>query len=503
METSVWVFGVVGLLLGGALAWAVATARLRGPLAAAEERARSVDELNQRIAQREQRLDELQRTLAEEQRARTAAETRAAEQAKMAETTRQDAETATQALVEQARLRFEAMFDERCKALEQEKAHLAQREAETRQFLAEAKEKLAEHFRSASIESLEIAQKNFLKLAETRLNETQKEAVTDLTHRQKAIDELVKPISEQLQKLRESQATGEERMNERIQLLTGNIDILNNALRKPHSRGAWGEMHLEIAAQQAGLIENVHYTLQDSTVDEEGSRRADMVMMLPHGRRIVIDCKVPLTAFWEAMNTGDEAVRDQRLVDHARCVRQHIKQLSSKEYAKRYAGALDYVFLYLPTEAMYHAALEKDPSILGDSHSSRVILIGPTTLLAIYSAVAYIVNQERLSRDTEKIRDLGNKLYESIVSFHEHFEKVGRGLSTAVSAYNSAIGNLESRLVPRSRELKDASGATKALVETPAKIEHVVRAASRKELMGSTDAPQLDLIETTFVEVDS
>ena len=194
---------------------------------------------------------------------------------------------------------------------------------------------------------------------------------------------------------------------------------------------------------------------QVTATTEDGRLRPDLVVRLPGGKQVVVDAKVPLTAYLDSIEAKDEEVRAQKLVDHARQVRDHVGKLSQKAYWQQFADSPDYVIMFLPDEGFFRAAWEQDNGLVELGVRSRVHIASPTTLIALLQAIAYGWQQERLAKDAQTVHDLGRKLYESLSVLGGHLAKVGSRLDRAVTAYNQAVASTERRVLPPARKLSE------------------------------------------------
>ena len=237
--------------------------------------------------------------------------------------------------------------------------------------------------------------------------------------------------------------------------LSDRTSTLATALRSPHVRGRWGEIQLKRVVELAGMLPYCDFAEQVTTTTEDGRLRPDLVVRLPGGKQVVVDAKVPLTAYLDAIEAKDEELRAQKLADHARQVRDHVGKLSQKAYWQQFADSPDYVIMFLPDEGFFRAAWEQDNGLVELGVRSRVHIASPTTLIALLQAIAYGWQQERLAKDAQTVHDLGRKVYESLSVMGGHFAKVGSSLDRAVTAYNQAVASTERRVLPPARKLSE------------------------------------------------
>jgi len=349
--------------------------------------------------------------------------------------------------------------------LQAERAAAAQREA----AWAEAQEQLKGAFAALSAQALQQNNAQFLELANARLKETQQAAQGDLEQRKQAIEQLLAPLREQLGKYEEglrllelsrqdaysrlvTQVQALSDSEQRLQVATSN---LVTALRAPSTRGRWGELQLRRVVEVAGMLEHCDFEEQVQVSTDEGRLRPDMVVHLPGSRLVIVDAKVPLQAFLDANEATDEAAKRSDLADHARQLRAHVDMLAGKAYWQQFDQSPEFVVAFVPGEPLLAAAFEHDPSLLEHALSKRVLLASPVTLIALLRTVAAGWQEEALAKNAEEVREIGRELYRRLSTFGEHLAHMGKGLSSAVDAYNKAVGSLERNVLPQARRFQE------------------------------------------------
>ena len=358
-------------------------------------------------------------------------------------------------------------------------------------LLDEARESFAATMKALAADALATSNRSFLDLANAQLDQ-----------RKQAVEHLVAPIKESLQKvdgkLQELEVARKGAYSELStqvrQLADGQKELRNEtgnlvtALRSPVVRGRWGEMQLRRVVEMAGMLSHCDF-LEQSTVTVDGNGCGPPVVRLPGGKQVVVDAKAPLQAYLDALEAKDEDTREARLADHARQIRDHIAKLSAKSYwGQSRRRPPEFVVLFIPGETFFSAALEQDPSLIEEGVNQQVILATPTTLIALLRAVAYGWRQETIAESAKAISETGRELYTRLATLTDHFAKVGRGLETAVRSYNEAVGSFETRVLPSARRFKEHGVAPTAELSALPVVERSVRPVSAPELQGGESA---------------
>jgi len=349
--------------------------------------------------------------------------------------------------------------------------------AEQRRLLAEAETQLKDAFAALSAEALKEGREQFLGQADEHLKPIRQ--VLDAY--QKRLEEIEKARNDAYGGLRSYLDT----LRQANEGLTKQAHELSTALRaSPTARGRWGEVTLRRVVEVAGMSPHCDFDEQASRETDEGRRRPDMLIRLPNDRVIVVDSKVPLQAYMQAVEAADEEARAAALVRHARHVRERMVQLGQKAYASHIEQSPDFVVLFLPLESAFSAALEQDRGLIEDGMASGVVLATPTTLIALLKAVHYGWRQQAMAENAQQIGETGRELYDRVCVFLKHFEDIGDGLGRAAKAYDAAVGSFERRVRPQARRLAEQSGAGRDLPE-PDRIE-----IPRRSLPEPEDLPE-------------
>ena len=336
-------------------------------------------------------------------------------------------------------------------------------EAEKHKY-AQMQTDLDRAFGDLAAKALNANNESFLTLAKRELGSKTDDAEKTLAAKELAIKNLLDPLKDTLTKLdtqtrelevKRSGAYSEVRtLVENIKSsIPASLDALKNetaqlitALRAPKTRGNWGELQLKRCVEYAGMVEYCSFSEQVTARDEDDiMKRPDMTIQLPNGREIVVDAKTPLDAFLDAGENDDPATQKLRFAAHAERVKAHLRQLSSKAYWKQFDHTPEFVVCFLPSEALFSAALEADPALIEFSSQANVVMATPTTLIALLKAVAYGWQQSQVTQNAKAIQEAGTDLYNKLVNAHEYFGKLGAALENAVGNYNKFVGAVEGR----------------------------------------------------------
>ncbi len=367
-------------------------------------------------------------------------------------------------------------------SLAAERASAAERIA----ALTDAHERLTNSFKALSADALRSNNQSFLELARETFGKLHQQSADDLGKRQQAIDSLVKPLKESLEKvdakigeIEKARAGAYGQLSEQLKSLTttqGQLQAeaakLSTALSSTRTAGTWGEQQLRRVIELSGMTSYCDFVVQTAATSGD---RPDVVVRLPGNQQIVIDAKAPNEAYREAANASDEKLRAEKLAEHATKVRSHIDALGGKDYWAQFQPSPEFVVLFLPGDQFLSAALQADSTLFDRAIAKKVVLATPATLIALLKVVSYGWRQEDVSRNAQVIADLGRALYDRIAGFADNLDKVGRGLETASKAYNSAVGSFEQTLLPGARKFSELGAkGVKELVE-PAPVEATPR----------------------------
>jgi DNA recombination protein RmuC len=379
----------------------------------------------------------------------------------------------------------------------------------------QANARLTQVFAELANKSLKANSENFLRLAEQNLGKQQEKARSELGEREQAVENMVKPIRESLERSHKQIADLEKSRSEAYgdiksqlasmqvnqQSLKQETQNLVNALRRPEVRGRWGEITLRRLVELAGMVEHCDFQEQVHTTSDDKIIRPDMIVSMPGDRKLVVDVKTPLDAYLEAVEAPDDAKRNAALKRHARNVREHIRQLASKSYWEQFSESPEFVILFIPGDQFLSAALNEDPNLIDSALSQQIILATPTSFVALLKAVAYGWRQLALAENAEEIRKLAEDLYGRLTAFVGHLNKLGRQLHSSVENYNRAVGSLERKVLPGARKFVELGIRPKKEIEILEPLESLPRTmvdADTDEDVTDTPAAAIEKTDETL-----
>lgn len=473
MEIALIVLALVALVLVGVAGWALAS---RGRLAAEASAARS---------DAARAADELTRV--EARHADTLAKHEAVGESLRAELRGREAELAGQA---QAVARLEEQMGADRKLYAQREQTIREEQTRLQNWIREQEKALGDQFEALSSKTLDASAKRFLELAKQTFEASRQENAAELDKRREAVERLVKPIGETLEKTRikieEIESKRVEafgRLHEQVMSMTGaNAELreetarLTKALSRPEIRGQYGEIQLRRVAELAGMTRYCDFTEQASTRDEAGALlRPDMIVTLPNDRVIAVDAKTNTYAYIEAVNARDDEERERQLDRFARHVAEQAKKLGDKKYWAQWEGSPEFVVMFVPGDHFIDAALSRRPDLLETAAEQRVIMASPSTLIGLLRAVAVGWREHALTEQAAELFTLGRELHDRAAVALGHASKLGDSIEQAVKRYNSLVGSLEGRLMPTLRKFEDAGAKSAKALPEPADIEVAVR----------------------------
>ncbi|MDE2250687.1 MAG: DNA recombination protein RmuC [Gammaproteobacteria bacterium] len=361
-----------------------------------------------------------------------------------------------------------------------------------RQVAAELESKLGASFAELANGALRNNSDLFLRLARESFAREQAGAQAALRERETALAHLVEPIAKALEKT-EQQLQGIERerrdafstLRAQIEQLTLGQSALQRetrnlvgALRRPEVRGRWGELTLRRVVEVAGMSEHCDFAEQASVAGAEGSLRPDLIVRMPEGRELVVDAKTPLDAYLDAIDAATDEQRAAALARHAQQLEARVRELAGKAYWSQFKKSPEFAVLFLPGDQFLSAALAERPELLENAMRQGIILATPSTLIALFKAVAYGWRQSIVAEHAARIRELGQDLHRRLGSFAAHLERAGERLGSAVDAYNSAIGSLERQVLPQARKFTELGAVSGEPLPPIEPVDRLVRSAN-------------------------
>ena len=373
--------------------------------------------------------------------------------------------------------------------LEQEKKNLAEKIS----LLQNAEEKLSNTFKALSSDALSKNNRSFLDLAQATFSQLQEKAKSDLELNRKSVGDLVNPIKsaldgvgQKLGDLEKSRVGAYEALKQQVGDLIVSQNSLKNetsrlvsALKTPTTRGRWGEIQLRRVVELSGMIEHCDFQEQMSATNQDTKIRPDMIIYYPGNKQVVVDSKVPLTAYLKSLEVSNDIEKKILLKEHAKQLRDHVMKLSKKEYWAQFQDSPEFVIMFLPGEIFFSVAIEQDPELIEFAMREKVLIATPTTLLALLHTIAWGWRQENLAENAKQIVKMGQELYKRLCDMSQHFANLGRSVSNVVVHYNRTVASLESRVLVSARKFKEIENHEKNIVELSG-IDDSVRQISDK-----------------------
>jgi DNA recombination protein RmuC len=351
------------------------------------------------------------------------------------------------------------------------------------------RERLRDELKSMSVDVLaQTGESLAQRLADQRDAEEQR-AQGEMATRTAEIRRLVEPVQEKLGKV-ESELSRLERerrdsqvqLSEMVRTLTQGTDTLRketgnlvSALKRPSTRGSWGEIQLRNVVEMAGMVSHCDFVEQSTIQTGEGQLRPDMLVRLPGEKLVVVDSKVPLDAYLSALEADTDGEREGHIARHAKQTREHISKLASKGYQRQFDSTPEFVVMFVPSDGIYQAALGHDPALIEYGVQQQVLMATPTTLIGLLWAVHYGWQQELIAESAREIAESARELHRRLGRFVEPLAKIGKQLDSAVSSYNKAVGSFERGVIPQVRRIEAAGASSEREVSTPAIVETSAR----------------------------
>ena len=320
----------------------------------------------------------------------------------------------------------------------------------------------SERFEQLSAKALRDNNEAFFALAKNSFSSLSSGAKNDFNEAVKPIENVLKSFDEKIKKLEEQRQSAYTSLSEQLKManqtsvaLSKETTNLNNALRRPDTRGQWGEMQLRRTVELAGMMEHVDFDVQSSVVSDDNQvLRPDMIIKLPNSRTIVVDAKAPLNGYLEASEATSIADKNMAFLSFSRQIKRHIEKLSEKEYWKQFTSCPEFVIMFLPGENFLSDAFRANEDIIEFGVSKKVILATPITLIALLKAASYGWKQTKLADEAREIANVGNELYKRLLKFSSYFNKIGKSLSESVQAYNDMCASATTRLIPQAKKFQ-------------------------------------------------
>ncbi len=334
---------------------------------------------------------------------------------------------------------------------------------EREQALIAMKDELQNSFLALAQRALSQNEQSFLALANETFEKHQTAAAGGMKEMVTPVTEQFALLTEKIASLDKSRTEDKSALFEQIRQMsevtaqqnTATNKLVNALRAAPKARGRWGEETLRNVLELSGLSHHIDFTQQASHDGEGGKLRPDVLINLPGGRCIVVDSKVALSGYLDAIEATDEISRDAFLKKHASEMRTHMKQLASKEYAKAVPSTADFVVMFVPGDNFLSAAFEHDPALFQDACEQRVIIVGPSSLLALAKSISYGWRQEEVAKNAEQIAKLGADIYARLETMAGKMSALGGALDKSVRSYNEMVASTETRVLPAARRFRE------------------------------------------------
>jgi len=349
---------------------------------------------------------------------------------------------------------------------------------------------LKEHIQSLASQVLKNNSESFIQLAKESLAQFHVQAKGELEKKEQSFESLIKPIRDTLDKTHQQIRLIENERKQSYGSLNKHLESMAStqkelhaetrhlvqAFRRPEVRGQWGELTLKRLVELAGMVEHCDFIEQQTIETDEGNRlRPDMIIKMPAGREIIIDCKTPLDAYLDAVEAKTDLEKQQALERHLKHVKQRIRELAGKTYWQQFKQSPDFVVLFIPGDQFLSAAMDQDRQLLENALQSKIILATPSSFVALLRAVAYGWKQEFLTENAEQIRELGEELYGRIATFTENLSKVGKSIEQSVDNYNKSVASFSARVLPTAKKFKEMGISSKKELSEVSAVEKTTR----------------------------
>jgi DNA recombination protein RmuC len=379
------------------------------------------------------------------------------------------------------------------------------------------RERLRDELKSMSVDVLAQTGESLVQRLSDQRSAEEERASGEMATRTAEIKRLVEPVQEKLGKV-ESELSRLERerrdsqvqLSEMIRTLTQGTDTLRketgnlvSALKRPSTRGSWGEIQLRNVVEMAGMVAHCDFVEQSTIQTPDGPLRPDMLVRLPGGKLVVVDSKVPLDAYLSALEAGADDEREAHIARHAKQTREHISKLASKGYQRQFDCTPEFVVMFVPSDGIYQAALAHDPALIEYGVQQQVLMATPTTLIGLLWAVHYGWQQELIAESAREIAESARELHRRLGRFVEPLAKIGKQLDSAVSSYNKAVGSFERGVIPQVRRIEAAGANSEREVNPPAIIEVTTRPVIAQLESETLEASEPPLASDAQSEVES